>query len=645
MKLKYLFLSFVASIAMMFTACSPDEYDLGAKDITAADLVEGVAFSITHDAQNPNIVYLENLMPGRYKAIWEHPQGRSLSNKVTLKIPFAGEYEVKFGVETRGGYVYGEPAKFKVDDMYAGFISDPMWSMIAGGSGKSKTWVLDLDADKVSRHFLGPIYFFTKNYCWDNLHNASGGNYLDSDPWDATSAIVPNITDGAATWYWLADYAGNSWMCDAADFGTMTFDLIGGANVVTDQEAYGLGTLSGTYLVDTDAHTIKFSGAWPVHDSNRDSELATYCPERSFNILYLTDDFMQLLVPETGVCYNYISTDYRDNWTPGEQKDPEPTLPDGWQQDVSQTVITNVKWVLSDQNPLDWCNLDGSRMNGWASPSDYPDWLGTPDPSVYADFSMTLESSDQTATFVTAEGEVTMKYTLDEKGIYTFDGTVPSHQVVGWAWFNTDGNNQLRIMSIEKDAMGNVSGMWLGARSAEKPEYLAYHFIPQAGTASSDSDPLSPWKKSLCGKTFKPDVNYWADWIADDWTGGWTAYIYPTDFASQNWFWTQETYDACEASSLSFYEDNGKIMVDAVDNGVEKKGISVSIDTDAMSFEFSEAPLTYSWILTNNAEGKGPWLMGSYNGANLSNISTHGLYLGYISKEGEITMVHYVLAE
>ena len=151
---------------------------------------------------------------------------------MTLKMPFAGTYNVVFGVETRGGVVYGDTATFKIDDMYAEFVSDPMWTKVAGGAGKSKTWYLDLDADATSRYFLGPIYFFTNTYTWDNLHNAAGENYLDADAWDATKAITPNLSEtGTATWYWLADYPGNSWMCDAADFGSMTFDLIGGANI------------------------------------------------------------------------------------------------------------------------------------------------------------------------------------------------------------------------------------------------------------------------------------------------------------------------------------------------------------------------------------------------------------------------------
>lgn len=506
--------SSLVMMALLLISCSPDDFGLGSKDVKAEDLVEGIAFTITPDASNPNIVYLESKMGTGYTPLWETPQGRSQEQKVTLKIPFAGKYEVTFGVETRGGTVYGEPAEFEVEDMCADFISDPMWTMLAGGGGSSKTWYLDLDAEGISRYAVGPIYFFTANYCWDNLHNAAGGNYLDSDPWDAASAIVPNLTDGAATWYWLADFAGNSWVTKVGDddptggkydFGTMTFDLIGGANVVTDPEGYnGLERTSGTYLIDTEKHTIKFSGAWPLHDSNRDAEMKEKAPNRVFNILYLSEDFMQLMVPETGTCYNYISKEYKENWVPGEVADPEPALPDGWKDDISQTVNKTIVWKLSESNPLDWCSLDGARMNGWNTPSDYPDWLGTPDVSVYGGFSMSLNSEEMTAEFVTPDGtKSTAQYTLDEKGIYTFEGTVPSFSIIGWASFAADGNNQLRIMSIEKDAAGGITGMWLGAKDAAKPEYMAYHLIPSAG--GSSTDPSAAVKKMLCAKTWKLD--------------------------------------------------------------------------------------------------------------------------------------------
>jgi hypothetical protein len=75
-------------------------------------------------------------------------------------------------------------------------------------------------------------------------------------------------------------------------------------------------------------------------------------------------------------------------------------------------------------------------------------------------------------------------YTLDEKGIYTFDGIAPSFSVIGWASFGLTADNQLRIMSIEKDADGNVSGMWVGAKDPAKPEYMAYHLVPSAGSSA-----------------------------------------------------------------------------------------------------------------------------------------------------------------
>lgn len=65
----------------LFSACTPDSFELEGKDVTVDDLVEGIAFSITHDSENPNIVYLKSLMPSSYQVCWQHPQGRSQKEK------------------------------------------------------------------------------------------------------------------------------------------------------------------------------------------------------------------------------------------------------------------------------------------------------------------------------------------------------------------------------------------------------------------------------------------------------------------------------------------------------------------------------------------------------------------------------------
>lgn len=671
--LNKIFLFLFIGTMMLLASCSPDEYALGNTDVKPGDLVEGIAYKIEHDAANPNIVYLKSLMGSKYTPLWSHPQGRSQEQTVTLKMPFAGTYNVVFGVETRGGVVYGDTATFKIDEMYAEFVSDPMWTKVAGGAGKSKTWYLDLDADATSRYFLGPIYFFTNTYTWDNLHNAAGDNYLDADAWDATKAITPNLSEtGTATWYWLADYPGNSWMCDAADFGSMTFDLIGGANITVDQEAYGLGKSTGSYMLDVDKHTITFSDAYPVHDSNRDAEMKA---ATEFRILYLTDDAMQIMVVPSGACYNFISKEYKDNWVPGEVADPEPALPDGWQDDISQTVNKSITWKLSETNPLDWCGLDGTRMNGWSSPADYPSWLGTLDASVYKNFSMTLNSDDLTASFVAPDGTKTAcTYTLDEKGIYTFSTEIPSFAVIGWANFSADSNKQLRIMSIEKDATGAVTGMWLGAKDAVKPEYTAYHLVPSAGS-STTTDPLKAWKTALIGKTFTPDTGWFVDWLNFDLTGGWTsASTFGTDFTSNSWVWDEATSNIAKSATLKFEADGDDIKVTLIQNLTDAEGnvtngytvtgkVTINPDAPSMKFEFPLVNYTGgagAWLNSANPKGahwttalsEYEWIFISHGGSNLSNINTNGFWLGAVANataagdsKDEVLAFHYILKQ
>ena len=144
---------------------------------------------------------------------------------------------------------------------------------------------------------------------------------------------------------------------------------------------------------------------------------------------------------------------------------------------------------MSADVPFDWANLDGSLMNNFTA-GNYPDWA-TP-VSGLDQLSMTLDSKTMTYEFAMPDGTTASgTYTLDEKGIYTFSGNVPSYHIGGGdIMFGADGNNQLRILSIES-AAGNVMGMWVGARSAEKDEYQAYHFIPNAGGGISQPEATS----------------------------------------------------------------------------------------------------------------------------------------------------------
>lgn len=617
---------------VLIASCSPEKYLLEGKDVLPTELVEGIAFKIEHDASNPNIVYLTSLMDSRYTPLWDHPQGRSQQKKVTLKIPFAGTYNVKFGVETRGGIVYGEPVTFKVDQMYAGFISDEMWTMLAGGADQAKTWYLDLDDKAVSRHFLGPMYFYGTGDWWGTVNGT--GEPLNSDSWN-----------------WLPDYKGNSWLMPAGDYGSMTFDLKGGANVTVNHKMLNK-TQKGTYLIDAENKTMRMVDASPLHGAPQDGVVLDW---GNIRIMSLTKNTMQLGVLRDPVLsgegaalfvFNYISKDFYDAWVPGDQPEPEPPYTGNANDDLTTSTSTKKTWGLSLKTPYNWTNLAGEFLNTWSKPEDYTATGWAPyDATMINKVSLELDKSGAGGNYVFNTGAGTTisgSYTTDDKNNIVFDKNI-SFGISDWVSLSTTAENKLRIIRTEADALGNIIGLWLGQRDPVKDEYMVYKFEPKA--TGGAIDPLAAWKGALVGKTFKPDVNYFADWVTSSWTGGWSKAIFPNDFTSQSWFWDQSVYNACEASSIKYYLDGTTLKADVIDNGVAKNGVVVNIDADNGTLTYSEPPFTFSWLFTNNNGGKGPWLFGSYDGANLGNINTKGMYLGFVAdpaKPAEYLMIHFV---
>lgn len=301
----------IAGTMVLFTACSPSDYSLGKTDVTSSDLKEGVAYSITHDASNPNIIYLKSLMNSKYQPLWVTPQGRSQLPVVTLKIAFPGTYNVVFGVETRGEHVYGDTAHFVIEKMCTDFINDVHWAYLTGGVGKNKTWYLDLDAAANCKYFAGPLYFCGTDDWWGTLT-------------DKESATDYNGDGSIDSWSWEADWASNgSWLFGSAgamDFGYMTFDLDNGANVHVVDNANGK-EYNGTFNLNAEAWTLKLNDAKIIHDASRDGVVLDW---QNYRVISLTENEMQLGVirdndPTQSNCllvYNFISKDYSDNWTP-----------------------------------------------------------------------------------------------------------------------------------------------------------------------------------------------------------------------------------------------------------------------------------------------------------------------------------------
>lgn len=461
--MKYYIYSLVASMMLLFVACSPEDFNLGAKDVVADDLAEGIAYSITPDPSNPNLIHLKSLMPSNYQVLWEHPQGRSQENEVDLKIPFEGTYEVTFGVQTRGGYVYGEPCTFTVENFCADFVNNELWTLLSGGVGESKKWFLDLDENGVSRYFSGPVYFKGTDDSWETI---TEGKTVEGDSWS-----------------WDADWASVAgWQFDgtAMDFGYMEFDLIGASNLTTRMNALGK-IQQGKYMLNETNHTITFTDAEMLHDAVNDGQVATW--EGTVKLLSLTENTMQLGVVRASdpclLCFNYISEDYFNGWTPSlPNTDVVPALAEDWRDYVEPKTNKVITYKLSEVTPFDWCNLDGTGKN--LSFDAVPGVEG---------LTLLLNSGQSEYTITTPDGaDYSGTYALSSDGIYTFSDALPTVQLSqdGSAVFKANSDNTLRIMRYElDDYSGALTDLWLGSKDINDQgnlyQYMGYHFVAQLG--------------------------------------------------------------------------------------------------------------------------------------------------------------------
>jgi len=258
---------------LAFSSCTPDKYNLG-KLIDKSAL----KYTIVPSTTNPNNIVLTSQTPG-LTPVWMTPVGQSEKLQDTVNIPFPGTYKFVYGVESQGGYVAADSFSITISTLDQDAVSTPQWTALTGGFGKSKTWVLDLDANGVSKFFGGPIYF--------------GGN-----------------TGGA--WEWDAGWSGNTWICPALDYGSMTFNLIGNANFSSNNKAISsLGSATGSFMLYSATNQLQTFGAQVVHDVSQGSNIANWYAK--MQILSLTDSTMQLVALKDAndwCIYNYITQDY-----------------------------------------------------------------------------------------------------------------------------------------------------------------------------------------------------------------------------------------------------------------------------------------------------------------------------------------------
>lgn len=463
--------AFTALLAISaLSACSPDSFEMGDKDVTPSDLTEGKAFSITHDSNNPNIVYLKSLVDSRYQVSWIEPQGRSQNPDVTLQMPFPGTYDVLFGVNTRGGIVYGDTAHFTIDSFYAGFVNNELYNNLAGGIGMSKTWIPD----------NGNYGLASGDVSYGNPGVTNAGFNDFTSNWDPEG----NHQDGTGTF----------------NKSTLTFDLINGAHAktVTYSPDGSSAEANGTYLIDLDNYRLNLTDVELLHSPNWNNRQDATGWSKDIHIITLTENQLRLGIlrnketsgeGEWWLVFNFVSKDYADNYKE-PATDVYPSMEDGWRNYVEPS---NDKIITYRLKGFDWYKKDGKAMG-----------VDTETPVNGLDnVLLKLNSSDNTYTFTGIDGNTHEgQYTLDNNGVYTFVPALPSMTIStdGRAKFCTNNDGTMRILGFSKqencDAQtGALSSLVLGSQERDDKgnfyQYMGYQMeVVRAGVQKTYSGSL-----------------------------------------------------------------------------------------------------------------------------------------------------------
>lgn len=414
---------------MLFTACSPDDYSLGTASYEAADLVEGLAFTVTPDASDPNTIYLHSLLQGA-TPLWETPQGRSQKQDMTIQLPFAGEYSITFGAMTKAGPVYGEPYTFTVSSNNFAMLEDEIWSNLAGGVGKSRKW-RPMNGDYGIGRCSGPVMYMSP----DDVKNDGTG--------------VTDVMFGSANWKPNWDPGFQSWLIPANDpymdsYMELGLDATNGCTaVVYRNSASGATTMSGKFSLnvsDAKRPTITFDKCYSLHNEGFDDVCANYTVD--IKILECTPYLLQLATMRTNsegawwIVWNFISDEaYQDpSIIPTEDAGLLETTPvtepeyDNLAEKLftisgsdATYIATKTSFTLNDEKPYDymWWNPASAAwewIEGYGS-TWAPKYEGVDD------FLLTFEKSNGAykAELESAEGGASSAFTINGNKIVFAD--------------------------------------------------------------------------------------------------------------------------------------------------------------------------------------------------------------------------------
>ena len=377
MKIHNLIYTLLAAIAVFLMAsCSPEDFGFGKKTYSPEDLVEGKAYTVTIEG---NVLKLESKISDA-TSLWVTPVGRSQEQQLTVELPFAGEYEVTFGVETPGGIVYGDPYKVTLSKNDFSLLSDNKWFLLADkdyktgqelpdaatlSAGVSKKWY-PCDGNYNIGRCTSPVM-----YCAPYDPDYDGKGYTADEE---ANAVYKDILFGSDNWKPNWDPGFQSWLISETDpymDSYMTFSMDAKNGCVAKMyrgESGTKGASTGSNMVgkfnmnltDKTKPTISFTDCYAMHNTGFDAVCSNYTQD--IQIVELTPYLLQLVTKRTNsegnwyIVWNFVSEDViatKGACIPKEEQSlletVSPRLPsyDNLDTDLFKTEIGGVEYVGS----------------------------------------------------------------------------------------------------------------------------------------------------------------------------------------------------------------------------------------------------------------------------------------------------------
>lgn len=393
----HIYMLLAAMAIFLMAACSPEDYKFGKTSYSPDELTEGDAYTVTIDG---NVVTLKSNIPG-CTPLWVTPSGRSQNMTQKLELPFAGDYEVTFGVETEGGIVYGAPYKFNLPQNDFSLLNDNKWFFLADKDYKSGDFP---DAETLSVGVSKRWRPMNVSYSYGGYHGSSPVMYIapydpdgdgkgfTAEEKDDKNVAYRDITFGSANWKENWDPGYQSWLIPADDAymdSWMEFSMDAQNGCVAKMyrgESGKKGSSQGSNMVgkfnmnldDKNKPLISFTDCYAMHNVGFDAVCSNYTQD--IQIIELTPYVLQLVTKRTNsegnwyICWNFVSDEVIE--TNGEcvPRNPQPVetvspkLPDypNLESDLFLTEINGdmyagqnvARFILDSDKPYDilWWN-------------------------------------------------------------------------------------------------------------------------------------------------------------------------------------------------------------------------------------------------------------------------------------------------